>query len=194
MKVKDSIKKRRALRSLVEVDISDEIKRKLGHAAQLAPSCFNKQPWQFIFISSSEGLKSIQTAITDKNSWAYNASMFIAVVSEASLDCRMKDGREYYLFDTGIACGFIMLQATELGLIAHPMAGYNQDKAKELLGIPPEMTLINLIAIGKHTEDYETLLTEAQIEIEENRPERKSLSDFIFIDSYGNKLEKRDEQ
>lgn len=188
MNVDNAIDKRRAYRALKKTEITPDIIKELGKAAQFAPSCFNKQPWRFVFITGPEPLERIKGAISEKNSWAFNASMIIAVVSEAPLDCRMKDGRHYYLFDTGIACGFLMLKATELGLVAHPMAGYDQAAAKELLDVPESMTIINIIAVGKHDGDWEGLLTEDQIITEASRPKRKPLSDIVFIDSYGNSL------
>ncbi|MDC7227297.1 MAG: nitroreductase family protein [Spirochaetales bacterium] len=184
MNVDEAIETRRAYRALTRTDITNDIITKLGRAAQLAPSCFNKQPWQFIFISDGKKLKELNSALSEKNSWAAEASLLIAVFTEAGLDCRLKDGRDYYLYDTGIACGFIMLQAVELGLVAHPMAGFDQDSAKKILEIPESMKLINIIAVGRHSENYKELLDEQQAAIEENRPDRKTLSDFIYVDSY----------
>ncbi|MDA3887043.1 MAG: nitroreductase family protein [Candidatus Delongbacteria bacterium] len=186
MKVIDALNSRRAFRALTPFDPTNEIITELAKAAQLAPSCFNKQPWRYVFISDQDSLKEFQSVIPDGNSWVNDSSLIIAVVSEVSLDCKMKDGREYYLFDTGIASGFMMLRATELGLVAHPIAGYDYEKAKELLNIPSEMNLINIIVVGKHNENYKNIFDKEKIESEENRPPRKELSEFAYINKYGN--------
>ena len=186
MDVKDAIETRRAYRALTKVEITQEIISQLGHAAQLAPSCFNKQPWRYIFLYNEKLLEEFQVVFPVNNSWAFSSSLIIAVVSEVSLDCSMKDGREYYLYDTGIATGFILLRATELGLVAHPMAGYDHQKAKKILCISDEMALINIIAVGKHDENYKNVLPEEKISAEDSRPARKTFQEFLFINKYGN--------
>jgi len=94
-------------------------------------------------------LKQLHGAMSKGNAWVQAASLIIAVFSKKELDCLIKE-REYYLFDTGMATAFIILRATELGLVAHPIAGFNEDAVKEILGIPEEMRLITLVIVGKH--------------------------------------------
>lgn len=70
--------------------------------------------------------------------------------------------------------------------MAHPIAGYDYEKAKELLNIPSEMNLINIIVVGKHNENYKDIFDKEKISSEANRPPRKKLSEFVYIDKYGN--------
>jgi nitroreductase len=42
----------------------------------------------------------------------------------------------------------LLLQAVELGLAAHPMAGYDAGRARSEFGIPDGFTPIAMIAIG----------------------------------------------
>jgi nitroreductase len=183
MNVKEAINLRRAYRSLEFVEISDEIISELAKSAQLAPSCFNNQPWRYIFIRDKEILNSIHGTLTKTNKWVGLSSLIIAVYSNKNLDCIIKE-RKYYLFDTGIATGFIILRATELGLVAHPIAGFNEEAVKRILGIPEEMRLITLIIIGKHSKELNNLLLDKQKSIENQRPERKKLDEFISINTY----------
>ncbi len=117
------------------------------------------------------------------NDWVQAASMIIAVFSKKDLDCIIR-GREYYLFDTGMATAFIILRATELGLVAHPIAGYNEGAVKEILGIPEEMTAITLVIVGKHADTIAPLLTEKQAEVEKKRPERLPLEEFAYVNRF----------
>ena len=55
-----------------------------------------------------------------------------------------------------MAVSNLMVQATGMGLIAHPIAGYNPTKVKEVLGIPEDHVLITLVVIGRPG-DPETL-------------------------------------
>ncbi len=183
MDVKKAIDERRAYRSLEEVEITDKIIDELAKAARLTPSCFNNQPWNFIFVKNEDKLKNLEFVMSNNNEWTNNASLIVAVFSKKDDDCVVK-GREYHLFDTGMATAFLILRATELGLVAHPIAGYDEKKTKRLLDIPEEYTLITLVNIGKHSEEPNNLLTEKQKKVEKERPERKELDEFIHIDSY----------
>ncbi len=186
MNVKQAIQTRRAYRSLAPVEITEELVRDLAQSAQLAPSCFNNQPWRFIFAYDPDVLKKLHGAMSKGNKWVEAASMIIAVFSKKDLDCLIK-GREYYLFDTGMATAFIMLRATELGLVAHPIAGYKEDAVKEILGIPEEMTLITLLIVGKHADTIGPLLSDKQVDWEMNRPERLPLEEFAYVNSLPDK-------
>jgi len=187
MEVKQAIQTRRAYRSLAPAEITDELIHDLAESARLAPSCFNNQPWRFVFVRDPQVLKELHGAMSKGNEWVQAASMIIAVFSKRELDCVIR-GREYFLFDTGMATAFIILRATELGLVAHPIAGYNETKVREILGIPEDMTVITLVIVGRHAETIGPLLTEKQAQTEAVRPERLPLSEFAYLDSYGSPL------
>ncbi|MFX0027979.1 MAG: nitroreductase family protein [Candidatus Hermodarchaeota archaeon] len=191
MDVIEAIKRRRAYRSLDPVDINDELILDLAQMVQITPSCANKQPWNFIFVRDKGGLKELFTTLSEGNKWVEKASMIVAVFSKPENDCMIRE-RLYYLFDTGIATAFLILRATELGLVAHPIAGFRESQAKEILEIPEEMRLITLIIIGKHSNEINPVLSDAMKLGEKQRPPRKSIEDFIFIDSYKNKFRKKD--
>jgi nitroreductase len=184
LSVKQTIQARRAYRSLEPVEITEELIRDLAESARLTPSCFNNQPWRFVFVHDPEVLKELHGAMSRGNQWVQAASMIIAVFSREDLDCRIK-ARNYYLFDTGMATAFIMLRATELGLVAHPIAGYREDQVKEILGIPEDMQVITLLNVGKHSETISPLLSEKQVESEEERPERLPLEEFAYVNVFG---------
>jgi len=171
MDVHDAIESRRAYRSFEEHEMAEETARDLARHAVLAPSCFNNQPWRYVFVYGREALGRLHGALSKGNEWARAASMIIAVYSRKDLDCDVK-GREYYLFDLGLSTGLLVLRATELGLVAHPIAGFDEGAAKEILGIDEEMKLITLVIVGKHSDDINELLSEKQAEAEAERPER----------------------
>ena len=184
MNVKDAIENRRAFRSLIEIKITEEIINELGKAAQLMPSCFNKQPWRFVFVYEDSQLDRIKNeALNEGNSWAKKASMIIAVFSKKDLDCVIKD-REYYLFDTGMAVASIMLRATEMGLVAHPIAGYSPNIVREVLKIPSEYNVITLLVIGKKDPNIPADFDEYQVKNEKNRPQRYPLEEFVFHNNF----------
>ena len=183
MDLDEIIKKRRAYRSLKKIEISKKTVEELAETARFSPSCFNNQPWRYVFVYNEEKLKQMHKALSKGNEWAKKASMIIAVFAKKEDDCLIYD-REYYLFDTGLATSFLVLKATELGLVAHPIAGYSPKKTREILGIPDEMNVISLIIVGKHKDQIDPILSEKQRKAEKERPKRKNLDEIVFHNQY----------
>lgn len=184
MEVQEAIAKRRAYRALDPVLIDDEMVRILSEAASLAPSCMNNQPWRFVLVSSEGALPELKKTLSKWNAWAQKASMIVAVCARKEDDCQNPDGRDHYMFDTGMATAFLILRATELGLVAHPIAGYDHAASKKALSIPDEFTLIALIIVGRHGSDL-TSLSEKQVAQETARPPRKPINENFFRDRWG---------
>jgi nitroreductase len=183
MDVKEAIENRRAYRSLDPVEITQDLIRDLASHAQLSASCNNNQPWRFVFVYESQMLRKMHEALSKGNEWVQRASMIIVVLSKKDLDCIIGE-RVYHQFDTGMATAFLILRATELGLVAHPIAGYSPKKTREILGIPDDLEVITLVNVGKHAATINPLLSEKQAEIEKKRPERFPLEKFVFLNRY----------
>lgn len=178
MDVKEAIQERRAYRSLSPVAITDSLVDDLAQCAQLFCSCFNNQPWRYVFVYDKEMLLRMHEALSSGNEWARAASMIIAVFSKPELDCMIRE-RRYYFFDTGMGTAALILRATELGLVAHPIAGFSPKKTKEILHIPENMEVITLVIVGKHSDSISPVLSDKQIAAEKARPERLPLSKLI---------------
>lgn len=148
-----AIERRRAKRALSDRPVDRETVETLLRAAHLAPSCANNQPWRLIPVDDPETLKAVKEGLTRGNYWAEPAPLIIAFASRRDLDCEIPDGREYFLFGCGLAAMNLMLQATEMGLIAHPIAGFRQREVKPALGVPDDYTVITLIIAGYPSED-----------------------------------------
>ena len=183
MHVIDAIETRRAYRSLDPVEITDELIRDLARCAGLSASCFNYQPWRFVFVRDSGVLEEIHGALSKNNNWIQDAAMIIAVFSRKEDDCVIRD-REYHTFDVGMAVAFMMLRATELGLVAHPVAGFSPKKVRGILGLPGDMQVITLVNVGVHADTLHEKLTEQQKQVELVRPERLPFEKYAYIDRY----------
>lgn len=183
MELMDAINERKSYRALDPVEITDDMVEELMQAASRAPSCNNKQPWRFIFIKDTEKLDRIKGTLSGGNYWGNRASMIIALISRPDLDCQI-DGRDYNLLDSGMAMGFILLKATEMGLASHPVAGFDQNAAKEILEIPEDHQLLPLIIIGRRSEDLDLLTKDWQKESENMRSERRPLDEVMSMDRY----------
>jgi len=176
-KVHPLIASRRAYRALQSDHISREDIETLLTAAHLAPSCFNNQPWRFTVIDAAETLSAVKDAMPTGNYWTAPSPAIIAVHSKPELDCQLSDRRDYYLFDCGMAVENLMLQATQMGLVAHPIAGFDPVKVKSLLGIPDDHVLITLTVIGRRADP--DMLSEEHREAELATRKRRPLAEVI---------------
>jgi len=168
--VVDAIRARRAKRALQEKPVEDEKLEALVEAVRLSASCFNNQPWRIVICRGPEALEQVKGTLAKGNVWATRAPVIMVVAARPPDDCQLSDKRDYFLFSTGLAMGQLELRATELGLIAHPIAGYNPLKAKEMLGIPEDFVVI-------------TYVIEKASEAE--RPERKPVGENFYLDRWG---------
>ena len=183
MDVKDAVLKRRALRSFENTKLEPDMIDRLIESASLSASCFNNQPWRYVFVNDDAVLKKLHEALPKGNVWAAVAPLIIVVCSKKENDCLIK-GREYFLFDCGLSVSQLILTATELGLVAHPIAGYDEEMAKTLLGIPQDMTVITLIIVGVHSQAISPLLSEKQVKDEQERPARLPKEQIAFFNRY----------
>ncbi len=183
MDVKEAIQKRRAYRSFIPMTITDELIDDIAECAQLSASCFNNQPWQYVFVYGPDVLKKMHEALSAGNEWAQKASMIIAVLGKQEDDCVIYD-RIYYRFDIGMATALMILRATELGLVAHPIAGYSPKKTRAILGIPDDIDVIALVIVGKHADTLDPVLSDKQRKDEQERPPRKKRDEFVYMNRY----------
>lgn len=186
MDVSQAIKIRRAFRSLEPVKISDDLIKTLAQSTRLAPSCFNNQPWRFVFVYDPAALKAMHAALSQGNEWAHAAPLIIAAFTKKEDDCIIRD-REYHQFDLGMGVAFMILKATELGLVAHPIAGFSPKKTREILGIPDEYQVLTLIIVGKHSDKISPVLSEKQVASEKSRPKRIPLNKFVYLNHLSSK-------
>jgi len=152
----DLLNKRYAWRAISPEPVEEEKLEAILNAAQLSASCMNKQSWRFMVLTEPEALAKGREAVAPGNYWAKEAPVLLFGFSKPDLDCAMPDGREYHGFSLGLAAQNIMLQATELDLVARPMAGFMPKKVHEAFGIPDEYTVLVCIAIG-YKGELETL-------------------------------------
>lgn len=171
------ILQRRAFRGLRSDKIEDEKLLRLIEAAHLAPSCANKQPWRFLIVRTEENLRRLHEALSGGNYWMKYAPAIVIVHTKDEFDCQLSDGRNYALFDTGLAVGFLLVQATQMGLVAHPVAGYDPIRVKELFNI--DGNVITLIAVGKWGKFDQ--LSEKHLEAEKSPRARVELSQVVKL-------------
>ncbi|MFO7850251.1 MAG: nitroreductase family protein [Spirochaetia bacterium] len=160
----EAINNRRAYRALSEKPVARDVQDRLMEAATYAPSCSNKQPWRFLLADEESARRRVAENLPGGNYWAEKAPLYVLAVTKPELDCRLKDRREYALFDVGMAVMNLQLQAVEEGLRAHPIAGFDDSGIKKAFDIPEEYILITVVVIG-HPGDP-SVLSEKHLESE----------------------------
>ena len=161
----------------------------MAEAVRLSPSCNNNQPWNIIAVQGKDRLDALKECLPKGNSWALRSPLILAVCSQPADDCELSDRRDYHLFDCGLAIGEMLLCATGMGIIAHPIAGYDPQAAKEVLDIPSGHILITLVICGRPGKD-DSMLSEKQLSHEKERPSRRPMEENFFEDFWRNPLER----
>jgi len=149
----------------------------LFEAAKWAPSCYNEQPWLFLYATKEEDLKIFRSILVEQNQvWANNAPVLAFVFAKKDFTFNGKPNR-WAEFDSGAAWMSLAIQANKLGLYTHGMAGFNENLAYELLNVSPEeYKAVAAIAIG-YMGDKSELPQELQER--EELSQRKALSEII---------------
>jgi len=147
------IKERWSPRSFDASAIPAEDLATILHAATLAPSAYNAQPWHFLYAHHADEAgfaKFLEPLVAFNQSWAHNASVLLYILSREKMDG--PDGpvpNHSHSFDAGAAWAMMALQATELGYHTHGMTGVDFDAARKILQVPEGYRIEAAIAIGR---------------------------------------------
>ena len=125
-------------------------------SARRSPSACHSQPWKFVIVDdktlSSKISKHVVSGIYKMNSFASDATAFIAIVSEKVKTPAWAGGKlmgtDFSLVDAGIACAHIVLQAEDLGIGTCILGWFNERRLKKILSIPRGKKVKLLIAMG----------------------------------------------
>jgi nitroreductase len=80
-----------------------------------------------------------------------------------------------------MASALLMLAATEKNLVAHPIAGFDPQAARQVLALPEGAQVITLIIMGGHAQEISPALAAWQVKAEKERPERLPFQAFASI-------------
>ena len=143
METLEAVNKRCSLKThLSGREVELEKINKVLDAARMAPSARNMQPWRFVVVRGKRSVESlVDAALGEGNAVAKEAAALIVVCARPR-DSVIHERKEYYLFDTGLAVENMLLAATDLGLVTHPMAGVNESELKRLLNIPRDVRVV----------------------------------------------------
>ncbi len=150
----------------------------LFDAARWAPSSFNAQPWRFIVgIKGDKTYTAMFNLLNAGNKiWATTAPVLVLSIAETIYVGRGKKNR-FAMYDTGMAVGNLLIQATELGLYVHQMGGYDAEKATLVFELPEHQEPMAMMAIGYKGDRQQ--LPEEEARREDRKRVRKELEEFV---------------
>ncbi|HSE97566.1 MAG TPA: nitroreductase family protein [Blastocatellia bacterium] len=157
----------------------------LLEAARWAPSCFNEQPWRYLVFDGSDpdAMQRAHACLSEGNAWALKAPVLMLSVARDNFTRNEKPNRTAE-HDVGLASENLVLQAVELGLAAHQMAGFDVERARAEFNIPEGFTILAMIAIGYPYHGEPEDLPGALREKEFARRSRKPLSEIAFAGNW----------
>ena len=183
--IHELIAKRRSGRAFSSKPVDGAAIGSLLEAARWAASASNEQPWSFIVTEreKSSGYDRLLGCLVEFNiQWAQHAPVLILSVARLNFASNGKPNR-HALHDVGQAAANLMLQAAALGLTAHPMAGFDAQKARSEFAIPEGHEPAAVIAIGYPGDPAG--LSDKLRERELAPRHRKLPRDFVFSGSWG---------
>ena len=150
----------------------------LVEAARWAPSCFNSQPWRFVYsLRCTPQWKPMFDLIMDMNqAWAKDAGALVAIVARTTFEHNNAPAPTHS-FDTGSAWMSFALQAQGMGLVTHAMWGVEHDRAPAVLNLGEAYKLQAMVAVGRSGDKRE--LPQPLQDREVPSP-RKAISELVF--------------
>ncbi|MEJ5225554.1 MAG: nitroreductase family protein [Anaerolineales bacterium] len=141
MNVSEAIRTKRAVRQFTDQPLPPNVMTAILNAGRRSQSSKNTQPWHFIAITD----KAVLKALSECGTWAGHlagAAMGVAILTP--------DPAEKFqtMFDAGQAAAFMQLAGWELGVGSCPASIYEPEKARQILGFPPEWHLRIALSFG----------------------------------------------
>ena len=169
-------------RAFEPTPLTDDQVESLFEAARWTPSCYNAQPWMFVYAVTAEDRSRFLSALVEGNqAWCRRVPLLMFLLCRRNFTHSGKENR-HAPFDAGAAWMALALQARRLGLHAHAMAGFSREAAYEILDVPDDQfDIMAAIAVGRRAEPG--VLPEA-VAAKEQPNSRKPRQDMVREGSF----------
>lgn len=181
----EAIKTRRSVRKYADKPIEDEKLNSVLESVRMAPSWSNYQCWRLIVVKDKSMKEKISEVSYVESFFApkgfksnpsrkalAEAPVVIVLCADPSQSGVLWE-QNYYLVDAGIASQNMMLAARALGLGTVFVGIYDEDKVKQLLGIPAAIRVVGLFPLGYPVEE------------KKDGPPRKPLAEICYAGKWG---------
>lgn len=164
-----TIMERRSIRRYQSKPIPEEDIHTILEAGRQAPSAANRQPWHFVVVRDPEIRRRTAEACSGQM-WMADAALIIAAVGQLQVS------EKWYRVDVAIAVQNMVLTAHSLGYGTCWIGAFDEAKVKQILGVPPELSVVCLTPVG----------------VPDTSPgpkPRKPISDIFSLDRFGEPYE-----
>jgi len=171
-----AIRNRRSIRAFTDETVTEEEVEKLIEAARWAPSAGNLQPWEFIIVRDPKIKQGLSKAAFNQE-FVNEASVVIVVCANPMRSAQRYGSRGinlYCLQDTAAATQNILLAAYAMGLATCWVGAFDEQKAKEALGVPEGVRPIAIVPVGHSAE-------------QPRMRSRRQLGEIIHHETFGGK-------
>jgi nitroreductase len=145
MNVTEAIESRRSIRKYSGRPVEDEKLNAVLEAARLAPSSNNAQGWKFIAVKDKQKIAKLTEACGNQS---FVGTAPVVIVACTTRNHMMTCGQPAHTIDTSIAVSFMLLEACELGLGTCWLGFFYEDKVKEILDIPDDVSVVAVTPLG----------------------------------------------
>ena len=146
MDVYEAITTRKSVRTFQDKDVAEDVISRLLEAARLAPSAGNRQEWRFVVVRDAATRKRLAQAANGQR-FVGEAPVVLACCAETDGHV-MSCGQACYPIDVAIAIDHLTLCAVAEGLGTCWIGAFNEAQVKDILEIPHEIRVVELLPIG----------------------------------------------
>lgn len=166
----DVIQARRIIRAYQEKPVEEQKLQKILQAGRLSPSAANFQPWDFIVVKDAAAKTRLYNAYN--RAWFRTAPLIIVICATPEKAWKRSDGEEFWKIDAAIATQTMILAAAAEGLGTCWVGAFDEQKAKEALGVPSDVRVVAMTPLGYPGEQKGPVV------------ERKPLADLVHYDHW----------
>ena len=142
-------------------------------AGRQAPSCVNKQCTRVVVIDDNDELERLDSCTR----FRFGAALSLCVCYDTHSEWEQRTLGGYGKVDTSIAMTQMMYEAESLGYGTLIVAGFDEERLRELLKLPDDIVPVMLLMVGCRSEQS----TPARLHFE-----RMPLSETVSHGVYGN--------
>jgi len=150
--------------------VSRDIKLKILEAARLTGSGINSQHWRFILVQDPTNVRQLADDSTS-GQWVQGANFAVAVLTDPKLG--------FHLIDAGRVTQDMQIAAWSFGVASRLYTGFDQSKMRKDFAIPANLAPSIVVGFGYPAK-----------KITGKKKNRKPLEEIVFLEKYGNKLER----
>jgi len=147
VKIIEEISARRSIREYAPGPVEKEKLERILEAGRLAPTARNQQDWRILIVSEAALKDRLITEASPHQPFLKGAPLILAACA-LNPDYIMRCGHPAFLIDLAIVLEHMALQAVREGLGTCWIGSFDEGKAREVLGIPAPVRIVELMSLG----------------------------------------------